>query len=396
MKDYLKKVIAQRQKKIADIREAIKNSQSIDEVRALSVELENFNTELREAQEQLAALERQDVENPAEESEGRSFKPMGTYGVKNEKRDEDIYDTVEYRKAFQQFVSRGTPIPEEFRADETTYTTDVETTIPTTLLNRIIERIEASGMILPLITKTAFATGVAIPTSSVKPVATWVAEGAGSDKQKKTTGKIIFSYFKLRCEIAVSQEVHTMALPAFEALFERQVAEAMTIAQEKAILAGDGDGKPTGILNGTIDTEKVVNADATGITYEDLCDVEAKVRPEYEGSAVWFMTKKQFMDIYKMTDEAGQPIGRINYGIDGKPQRVLLGREVVIHPYAEEMKGYAAGIFDFKDYALNTVYNLGITRRQDWDTEDWNTKAVMSVDGKPLTLDSLVLLKVGA
>ena len=391
MKDYLKKVIAQRQKKIADIREAIKKSESVEEVRSLTVELENYTTELREAEDTLKDLESREADKKDD------FNAMGTYGVQNENRsNEDIYDSLEYRKAFQEFVSRGTPIPAEFREDQTTYTTDVETTIPTTLLNRIVERIEESGMILPLVTKTAFPTGIAIPTSSVKPVATWVAEGAGSDKQKKTTGKIIFSYYKLRCEIAVSQEVHTMALPAFEALFERQVAEAMVVAQEKAILAGDADGKPTGILTGTIADDKIVKFAATGVTYEDLCDAEALVPAAYEDRAVWFMTKKAFMDIYKMTDEAGQPVGRINFGINGKPQRILLGREVVCHPYAEEMGDYFAGIFDFSDYALNTIYNLGITRRQDWDTEDWQTKAVMSVDGKPVSLDSLVLLKQNA
>lgn len=40
-------------------------------------------------------------------------------------------------------------------------------------------------MILPLVTRTAYKTGMVIPTASVKPTATWVAEGAGSDKQKK-------------------------------------------------------------------------------------------------------------------------------------------------------------------------------------------------------------------
>ena len=40
-------------------------------------------------------------------------------------------------------------------------------------------------MIMPLITRTNYAAGVNIPTTSVKPVATWVNEGAGSEKQKQ-------------------------------------------------------------------------------------------------------------------------------------------------------------------------------------------------------------------
>lgn len=39
-------------------------------------------------------------------------------------------------------------------------------------------------------------------------------------------------------------------------------------------------------------------------------------------------------------------------------------------------------MFDFGDYVLNTIYDMGISKKQDWETEDLLTKAVMSVDGK--------------
>ena len=105
------------------------------------------------------------------------------------------------------------------------------------------------------------------------------------------------------------------------------------------------------------------------------------------------MTKAQFGQFLKMVDDNDQPIARVNYGIAGSPERTLLGRDVVIHPYAEEMGDYAAAIFDFSDYILNTIYDMGIQKKQDWDTEDLLTKAVMSVDGKPVSIDSLVVMK---
>jgi HK97 family phage major capsid protein len=90
-----------------------------------------------------------------------------------------------------------------------------------------------------------------------------------------------------------------------------------------------------------------------------------------------------------MVDSNGHPIARINYGINGKPERVVLGREVVISENASATKAF---IFDFADYILNTVYDLGIQKKQDWDTEDMLTKAVMSVDGKVANKDSLVTM----
>ena len=41
---------------------------------------------------------------------------------------------------------------------------------------------------------------------------------------------------------------------------------------------------------------------------------------------------------------------------------------------------------------LNTIYDLGIQRKVDWDTEDNRTKAVMSVDGKVVDKGSLVTI----
>ena len=49
-----------------------------------------------------------------------------------------------------------------------------------------------------------------------------------------------------------------------------------------------------------------------------------------------------------------------------------------------------AFLFNPKDYVLNTNYNMGIQRKQDWDTEDYLTKAVMAVDGKVVDKNSLV------
>lgn len=297
---------------------------------------------------------------------------------------------MKYRKAFMDFVLRGTAIPMELR--ENTLTTDAASAIPTVLVNDIIEKMNECGMVLPLITRTAYAAGVVIPTSSVKPVATWAAEGATSDKQKKKTGKITFSYFKLRCEISMSMEVGTMALSAFEAKFTENVSKAMTKALEQAIFTGNGTSQPKGI---TLETPvKTITFAGATPTYDELVSIEAEVPAEYEATAKWFMKKAQFMKFVAMKDADGQPIGRVNYGIAGKPERMLLGREVVIIPY--DTGAFAGGIFDFSDYVLNTIYDMGIQKRQDWDTEDYQTKAVMSVDGKAVDAGSLVLFKAGA
>ena len=110
------------------------------------------------------------------------------------------------------------------------------------------------------------------------------------------------------------------------------------------------------------------------------------------------MTKKTFMAYQGIKDSAGQPIARVNYGIGGKPERSLLGRQVILCNYlpsfdtASSQEAFAF-LFNFKDYVLNTNLNMTMKRYEDNDTDDQVTKAIMLVDGKVLQKDSLVILK---
>ena len=390
MKKKLLALIARKKNEVAELQKRSDESQDLAEVRAIGETLKKLADEIKEAEDMLAELddEGDGAGTGADDQASRSVIPagaelrnaqvVGAFAVGTQ-TDNDL----QYRNAFMEYVLRGTPIPAEVRADSNTLTSDV-TVIPTQLVNQIIERMDAVGNVIGAVTRTAFKGGVQIPTSSVKPVATWVSEGAGSDRQKKTTTNITFTYHKLRCEISMSMEVGTMALSAFEAKFVENVAKAMIKAIETAIINGDGSGKPKGILAETPDDGQAVTGN---ISYAKLCECESVLPAEYEAGAKWCMTKADFFKFYAMTDDAGQPIARVNYGIGGKPEYVLLGREVIVSTQAVAGKPF---IFNFADYVLNTVYDMGISKKQDWETEDLLTKAVMSVDGKVADKGSLV------
>ena len=393
MNDFLTKLIERKQSEMDELKKRSDESQDLADVRAIGEVLEKLAEEIAEAKAQLEELDKEKEEQPAQEevqaerseipaqAELRNAQVVSTFNIGGKETMEN--HNTEYRNAFMEYVLRGTPIPAELR--DATTTSDVASVIPTHLVNQIIEKFDNVGMILPLITKTSYKAGVEIPTSSVKPVASWVSERATSEKQNKVTAKITFAYYKLRCEIAMSMEVGTLALSSFEAKFVENVAKAMTYAVENAVINGTGSGQPKGILK---ETGVAVNG---GATYEKLCEVEGAIPVEYEVGAKWCMNKKTFMKFVAMVDQAGQPIARVNYGINGKADRTLLGRDVVISPYVEDNKAF---VFDFADYILNTIYDMGITKKQDWDTEDLLTKAVMSVDGKAVDTGSLVIFNI--
>ena len=144
----------------------IEKSEDIAEVRSLTTELETISAEIRD----LTAM----IDSLPDETETRTaavnqpvpaiVKPAG------EARSDDGDDNIEYRRAFMTFVTRGIPIPAEYR--DNTATTDVAAVIPTVVVNQIVEKLEATGMILPLVTRTNYSAKMQVPVASVTPVAT--------------------------------------------------------------------------------------------------------------------------------------------------------------------------------------------------------------------------------
>ena len=371
-----------------------------EEIRSLLADETNKNINFDEIEKELRELDEEEKEIRRRQTiiDGMGTMITRTNTAKPVKT--NIYDSEEYRQAFMNYVCRGEKIPQEFRSDEVTATTDIGALVPPVTLNKIIEKLEAYGMILPLVTRTAYKTGVAIPVSNVKPEATWVAEGAGSDKQKKTlSGTITFSHFKLRCAVAVTLETENMAYSAFETTLVNNVVEAMAKALEKAIISGTGVGQPTGILK---EDAKGTKIEVSKIDYKTLVNAEGELPMEYESGAVWCMTKKTFMAFIGMTDTNGQPIARVNYGFGGKAERSLLGRTVVLTNYLENFSDTLeagktfAFLYNFADYTLNTNFQIGIKTYEDNDTDDIIRKMIMVCDGKPIIYDSLVkLVKAG-
>lgn len=390
----------QRQKLMDDAQKLLDESKTA-EAQAKMKEVEALDAKFEEEakiQANLNALAGQKVAAPAAATQ--------SVDLSGQKKAEDVinrYDTPEYKVAFMNYVLKGTQIPQELtNADANTKTTDVGAAIPTTTLQKIYEKIESTGMILPRVTHTSYKGGVTVPTSSAKPTATWVSEGAGSDKQKKALGSITFAYHKLRCAISMSLEVSIVTYPMFETQFVANVAEAMVKTEEQSVISGSGSGQPKGITKETVVTGQNIDiaAATTALTYKDLTAAEAALPQAYDAGAVWCMTKKTFFEqIVGMVDSDGQPVARTNYGTNGKPVYSLFGREVVL--VGDYLPSFAASvtadtifafIFDFKDYLWNE--NLGMTFRRYTDnaTDDEVTVALALVDGKCVDTNSLVTL----
>ena len=393
--DYL----SQRQGLI-DKATALVNDGKLDEAKAVKDDINLMDTEYETYAQAMADIEAlnnkvsvRDLSNI--KTQNVSGQVAGNIGNVS---DDNFTNSVEYRTAFMNNVMRGAAMPKFQNTDQNTLTTDVGTVIPEVLVSKIIAKAETVGQIYAKVTKTHYKGGVTIPTQNVKPVASWVAEGQGSNKQKTTTGSITFTWHKLRCAISMSLETETMTLDIFESTFVAQVSEAMIKAIEEAIFNGNGTSQPKGILKETPEVGKALSvANGSKIDYEFLLKCEAAVDEEYDNGAEWYMSKKTFYeDVLSITDQAGQPIARVNVGINGKPEQTILGRKVNFtnylpkfesNPSASKVFGF---IFNMSDYVLNENLAITVKQYEDNDTDDKITKAVMLTDGKCIQTYSLV------
>ncbi len=314
----------------------------------------------------------------------------------------DMFNTLEYREAFMNNMTKGTPIPAKFtNTNYTTTSTTAGTVVPTTLYEKIVAKLENAGEIFARVFKTSFPTALVIPTLSVKPEASWTDEDAGSARQKLTTDKLQFAGYKLECKVALSLFMTTVSLDMFEAQFIDLISEAMITAIESKIISGSGSGCPKGILAETPPSGQAINvaAGSSGkLTYALLMEAEAALPAAYK-NAVWLMTKKTFFSWMGITDQNGQPIARVSAGLSDRQEYVLNGRHVCLTDgYMSDFAGTVsadtifAAMFDLGFYVFNEVLGIVIKRYIDEDNDNTVLKAVMLADGKVIDKNSLVTL----
>ena len=419
MKKKLLALLAKKEERKKQLGDTAKTTESVAELRSINTELETLNAEIAELRSMADALPDEGEEEGElrgqETQEQRNTPPgqlnvLGTYGVGgnngNESRSADPHDTPEYRQAFMQYVTKGIKSEQlEFRADATTGTGDIGVIIPTTVLNKIVEKMKDYGRIWARVTKTSMQGGVEIPLSNAKPVATWVADGTMSDKQKKTVqGKISFSYHKLQCRVVVELVAGTVAMPVFEQTITDNIYEAMIIALETGIINGSGTGQPLGITKDTnIPAEQIIDLNPIDFEkYKTWTELYAKIPRSYRNGAVLIMADADWNKyIVGMVDGNGQPIARVNYGMDGIQSERLLGKEVIpLEDHLPSIDDAQAGdvvaiLVKLSDYMVNSNMQLFYKRYFNEDTDEWISKSTLICDGKLADRNGVVLIRKG-
>lgn len=316
--------------------------------------------------------------------------------------EEDRFASKPYRRAFRDFITGKTP---EMRVDATTATTDLGAVIPTTILNKIVQELEDYGEIYKRITITNFKGGLDIPLGGTKPTANWVSEGSTAEKQKfASSTKISFSYYKLQIKVAITLVADTVSLDVWESTVAQNIAEAIIVALETAIINGTGTGQPLGIVKdtGIPEAQKVefAVADATWVGWKTKLFGKLPLAYRKSKNCVIFCnpaTWDKYLD--GLTDDQGQPLARTNYGISGEPELRFGGKTVILTEQLPSLDdAITAGSTVFlaygvlSDYILNSNLQLVSRSYFDEDTDEYIQKSTLIADGKLGDKNGWVLL----
>lgn len=172
-----------------------------------------------------------------------------------------------------------------------------------------------------------------IPIVATKGVANWIDEGGSYGESDDVFGQEQIDSHKLGTIIKVSEELLNDSAFSLENYFATEFARRIGQREEEAFLIGDGNKKPTGILNATGGAEVgVTTASATAITADEVIDLYYSLKAPYRKNAIWVLNDATVRAIRKLKDTSGQYLWQPGLR-EGDPD-LLLGKKLYTSPFA--------------------------------------------------------------
>lgn len=427
MKNYFKKMKAKIEKKIAEARKKASESDNIEEVRALGDTLQGLYDDLKDVEAQLQAIEDEGngeegagEEGSASNDEGenddsrsaaplnqRNLIPLASFSAakKNEERCDDVLSSMEYRKAFADYVRTGKFVMEK-RADEVVTTEEIGKVIPNTIMQEFIKELKVYGNLYNRVRKLNVRGGVEFPIEELIPTVKWITETTVSEDQKAPEMKtsVSFGYHIAEAKIAQSLLSSIVSLEILESEIAKLLAEAFIKEFDRMIVNGSGSGQPTGILNDT----RVLPANKLGFTAAEMADwtsfrtkLFAKIPLAYRAGGVLLMTVETWEGhIMTLKDDQNRPLYSETYDpVTGETICRFAGKEVmlvepdILKDFGTAQNGEAFAIYlKPENYAINSNLQVGFKRYFDEDKNKWVNKGLTILDGKLLDVNGVYIL----
>lgn len=426
--------------------ERCKASTDVAEVRSLTEQLEDINADIADVEAEIAEEEQRAAADTADMEARTQTPPAGATQVNGNaatlasyqqttptqvRSEENILDSMEYRKAFMAYVQRSTPIPADlakrvneyraslpaqFRAGDAIDTSDTGVAIPLTIMREVINTNRKKyGALYDRVRHTAIPGGVEYPIGDLQAEFHWITEDTVSPNQDiGKLGAISFRYNVAECRIAQTFLSYVLTVEAFEAEIIPAIAKAYRKLADIGIVKGTGNGQMLGIINDPRVTE--LSGHTITLTAADLSNWTAwkkkffaKLEMGYEEGEFVFAKSTVNSYLETMADANNNPIFKqatglvVGSGDAEYPAGEFYGRRInmvepdILPDFDTADANDVFGIYFLPDeaYAINENYGFTIRRYFDERENKWITKALCVVDGKVLNPMGIYIFKKG-
>ena len=162
-----------------------------------------------------------------------------------------------------------------------------------------------------------------IPVVTSKGTASWIEEEAPYDESDDAFGAASIGAYKLATMIKVSDELLNDSVFDIAGYIAKEFARRIGAAEEEAFIAGNGTGKPTGLLHATLGAQVgVTTAAATAVTFDEVMDLFYSLRSPYRRQAVFLMNDSTVKALRKLKNGAGDYIWQPSITA-GTPDKIL-------------------------------------------------------------------------
>ena len=290
-KKELEAKIAEKEKRMADIKATIEKAGTVEEMRSAYKEADALKSDIADYRSILAGMPDDNIPPEAQEQRSKEieaeqrkkaptaeqFNPLATYQVGNgatsEKSDKrsiddilkmpigsetekaqmrsELFKAPEYRSGYFKALAGRKDFTDVEKRALTAAADSGGAAVPTTTYDMILKRMTQTSALFGLINKTQIPGNVVLPVANAQNAAKW-SDTAPNPDEDDTLTQVSLSAYALSKFAKVKGQLILMSIDALEAYVVSAISDQLAIAVENAILNGTGadHSQPTGIFTG--------------------------------------------------------------------------------------------------------------------------------------------------
>ena len=207
-------------------------------------------------------------------------------------------ENAEYRSAWMKNI-RGIELNDVEKRALTTATGSAGAAVPTSTVNKIIDKVKQYCPILNKIELLHIKGSVTLPAEGTTADAQKHAEGAKITADADTIVKVALAGYEITKLVTVSKSVETMSIDAFENWLVNKIARKVSDMIGNLIFNGSGSGEAQGVNAITWSaTNSVTVAKDAALTDANVLAVVALMNGAYFADAEWYMSSTTFFADY--------------------------------------------------------------------------------------------------